>query len=93
MSYLSFDFSCDKCHKIFNDLVQGVDGLPDPCPKCGHDKATKQFPRGHVFEKNIPDYPGAHKRMAGYAHLHNRPAEKAGRQVAVPRGNSGKSVK
>lgn len=85
MSLLSFDFECLACHHVYNDLVQGADGAPDPCPKCGHAEASRCFPMGRVFTVNIPDYPGAHRHMAGYAHIHNRPAEKAGRQVSVPR--------
>jgi hypothetical protein len=91
MSYFSFTFTCLKCNKVFSDLVLGVEGKPDPCPRCRHGEARKHVPMGNVFRKNIPDYPGAHKRMAGYAHIENRPAEKAGRQVAVPRGISTKA--
>jgi hypothetical protein len=33
----------------------------------------------------VPDYPGAHRRKAGYVHKYvNRPAERA--TVSVPRG-------
>lgn len=85
MSYLTFDFECVACNHRYRDLVEGAEGKPDPCPKCKHTEASRCFPLGNVFTVNIPDYPGAHRRMAGYAHLSRRPAEKAGRQVSVPR--------
>lgn len=42
-----------------------------------------------LFHVNIPVYPGAHARMAGYVHLHNRPGERRG--IAVP-SNFGNTV-
>lgn len=83
MSWKSFDFECQKCKHVFNDLV-AERSEPDPCPNCGESKRLDRlFPGPATLSTIIPAYPGSKQFKAGYQHSHNRPAEKAGTQVSM----------
>lgn len=84
MGWLAFSFECPCGHR-YDDLVQGVDGRPDPCPACQGKKAVKAVTAANLARVNVPCYPGYQRMTAGYGHDARRPAEKAGRQVQVPR--------
>jgi putative FmdB family regulatory protein len=82
-----YDFECQGCALIFEGLVEGVEGLPDICPACGSGTDFKKIPSTFALPTTIiPCYPGAKRLKAGYVHTHgDRPAEKAGSQVTVPK--------
>lgn len=84
MSWLSYHFTC-PCGHTYEDIVQGPEGRPDPCPKCASTKAVRQMSAPMLCKERVPMYPGNKRQTAGYGHQARRPAEKAGRQVAVPR--------
>ena len=94
MSWISFEFECNKCNHEFSDLVQRSDPVPDECPKC---KSTKGFTKC-ISVPNIPtkiviDYPGSKRFKAGYQHTHaDRPAEKKGSQISM-HGSGGMKAK
>lgn len=89
MAWKYFNFECQKCTHVYRCMVDGSDGAPDPCPECGALETTKTLSVPHQIKTYIPDYPGANYHRAGYAAELRRPAEKAGRQVAMPAGASG----
>lgn len=82
MSWLCYNFVC-PCGTRYEDLVRGVDGRPDPCPRCGGLEAVRELSAPSLAKVNIPCYPGYRKNTAGYAHIEKRPAEKKGRQVSM----------
>lgn len=82
MAWLSFHFTC-PCGCTYEDLVQGVEGRPDPCPECGGTEAVRDIATPKLARKMIPVYPGYQRMTAGYGHEARRPAEKAGRQVSM----------
>lgn len=82
MAWLRFRFLCENGHE-FDDLVQGVEGAPDPCPECGSSSATRQMATPNLARKMIPVYPGYQRMTAAGGHEARRPAEKAGRQVSM----------
>lgn len=87
MSWLSYHFECPKKH-IYEDIVQGCDGIPDPCPTCGAagESSVKLPATPKLHTACIPMYPGNKRQMAAYGAQERRPAAKAGRQISVPRG-------
>lgn len=82
MAWLSFTFVC-PCGHAYADLVQGVDGAPDPCPACGGSEAIKAPPMPSLARVLIPMYPGSKNHTAEGGAAFRRPAEKAGRQVSM----------
>lgn len=82
MSWRYYDFAC-PCGHVYEDLVNGVDHRPDPCPKCAGVAAVKCLCAPKTFSTIVPDYPGAKYHKAGFGHELRRPAEKAGRQVSM----------
>ena len=80
-----FDFLCDKCEHVFEDLVEGPEGKPDMCSECGSLEGFKKLPSLMNMPTTIvPSYPVSLKRKAGYVHTHaDRPAEKAGSQISM----------
>lgn len=79
-----FDFECDKCGEIFEDLVEGAAGQPDKCPQCSSTTGfTRVLNAVALAKKVIPSYPGSKRIKAGYQHTHNRPAEKPGTQISM----------
>lgn len=87
MGWLSFPFTC-PCGHTYSDIVQGVEGRPDPCPACGSEDAVKTPHVTAVMKHMIPSYPGYQRMTAGYGHEARRPAEKAGRQVSMHQSRS-----
>lgn len=81
----SYDFECDECQHLFNDLVEGVSGLPEECPACKSPKGfTKRMSAPMVPKVIVIDYPGSKRFKAGYVHTHaDRPAEKKASQVSM----------
>lgn len=77
-------YRCTECQATF-DFHHHPSDEPATCPQgC---KAVPQWnpvtgDGPSLFRVNVPVYPGAHARMAGYVHLHNRPGERNG--IAVP---------
>jgi putative FmdB family regulatory protein len=45
-----YEYTCDKCTEIFEELVFG-DKVP-PCPKCGSSKTTKRMSRPGSFSSH-----------------------------------------
>jgi putative FmdB family regulatory protein len=86
VSWLSFSFECRACAHVFSDLIQGIDGKPDPCPRCGAEGAERLMCAPKLAVNHIPMYPGCKASMAGFAHEAKRPAEKKGRQVSMAQG-------
>lgn len=82
MAWLRYHFEC-PCGHIYDDLVDGSDGRPDPCPACGGTEAVRQLATPNLARTIIPIYPGYQRMTAGHAHEARRPAEKAGRQVSM----------
>jgi hypothetical protein len=82
MSWLSYNFAC-PCGTIYEDIVQGTEGRPDPCPTCGGLEAEKRLSMPVQVKEFIPMYPGNKRMMAGHAVQERRPAEKRGRQVSM----------
>lgn len=82
MAWLRFHFACE-CGNVYDDLVEGPDGRPDPCPECGATTAMKQIATPNLARTIIPVYPGYQRMTAGYGAEARRPAEKAGRQVSM----------
>lgn len=80
-----YDFECEKCKHIFDDLVNGTEGKPDFCPACGSQKGfVRQLCAPYIPTKIIVDYPGSKRLKAGYVHTHgDRLAEKKGSQVSM----------
>lgn len=74
------EFQCEDCGTIREDLVEShEDHLP--CLNCaGKMVPCLGVPGGgstSIPTATVPDYPGAHRRKAGYQHKYvNRPAEK-----------------
>ena len=79
MGWKSRAFSCDECKHQFDDLVwceNGVEGKPDPCPKCKSTGGfTRQLSAPAIVTNIVVDYPGSKRLKAGYQHTHNRPLE------------------
>ena len=88
MAWLSYYFEC-PCGNIYDDIVQGTDGRPDPCTKCGGTKAVRLPSAPALAKERIPMYPGNKKQMAGYGSRLRRPAEKGNTQISVPRKKPG----
>jgi len=88
MAWKYFNYACPKCEHVYRNLVADPDEAPEPCPACGATGATKTLSAPNQIKTYVPDYPGANYHRAGYAHDLRRPAEKAGRQVAMPSGAS-----
>lgn len=42
----TFDFHCDQCSKVFEELVLGSETIE--CPKCGSARVTKQVSAGSL---------------------------------------------
>jgi len=79
-----YDFKCNKCETVFEDTVEGVEGIPEECPKCSSTKGfTKLIGSPNLVSTIIVDYPGSKKLKAGYQHTHNLEAEKKGRQISM----------
>ena len=38
-----FRFQCMYCQEIFEELVEGVEGMPEECLRCGEDLDFKNF--------------------------------------------------
>jgi hypothetical protein len=80
-----FDFLCEKCEAVFEDLVEGHKGEPDMCAECGSLEGFKKLPS--IMNRPttiVPSYPGSKRFKAGYVHTHaDRPAEKAGHQISM----------
>lgn len=87
MSWLCYDFKC-PCGHVYEDLVQGTEGRPDPCPKCSSTEAVRCLTTPVQLKEYIPMYPGNKRMMAGYGAQERRPAAKQGRQISVPRSKS-----
>jgi hypothetical protein len=85
MAWLTFNFAC-PCGCVYTDLVQGVDGSPDPCPECGSFVAKKTMSAPKLAKTIIPMYPGSKNHTAEGGAAFRRPAEKAGRQVSMYAG-------
>ncbi len=80
----SFNFECEKCGEVFDDLVEGIEGKPESCPRCSSATGFTKLPSAiNLAETVIPSYPGSKRIKAGYQHTHNRPAEKKGRQISM----------
>lgn len=45
-----FRFQCMYCQEIFEELVEGVEGMPEECLRCGEDLDFKKLPTA----PNIP---------------------------------------
>lgn len=43
MSWVVYDFECEECGNIWNDLVKR-DNIESECPECKHVTANKLFP-------------------------------------------------
>jgi putative FmdB family regulatory protein len=84
--WIVFDFECNKCKHLFDDLVMRKNPVPDACPKCGSIKGfTKQLCAPAIPTKIIVDYPGSKRFKAGYQHTRHadHPAEKKASQVSM----------
>lgn len=85
MSWRVYDFAC-RCGHVFEQLVRGMDGVPEACPACGATEPaafTRQVAAPATFSTIVPTYPGAKYHKAGYGHALRRPAEKAGSQISM----------
>jgi len=79
-----YDFECLACSHVFDEYVEGADGMPDVCPQCVSTFSFHKLPSAPALLKEIiPSYPGSNRLKAGYQHTHNRPAEKKGTQVSM----------
>lgn len=79
-----FDFECNGCAATFSDYVEGVEGKPEVCVKCGSVTGFTKLPSVCVYPTTIViDYPGSKRFKAGYQHTHARPAENKGSQVSM----------
>jgi putative FmdB family regulatory protein len=38
-----YEYKCEKCGSVFEQLVRSSSDRPDACPKCGGKKLAKQF--------------------------------------------------
>jgi hypothetical protein len=86
-----YDFECVVCLHVFDDYVEGVEGVPEKCPKCQQGDYFKKIPSTFALPTTIVvDYPGSKRLKAGYVHTHNRPAEKQGSQVSMYAPKPGK---
>lgn len=85
MGWKSFNYICTKCDHTYASLIDDREPAPDPCPECGSTEVNRTLGAVNAITTYVPDYPGANYHRAGYAHDLRRPAEKAGRQVAMPR--------
>ncbi len=85
MAWLTFTFEC-PCGHAYTDLVQGVDGTPDPCPECAGSAAVKTVASPKLAKIIIPMYYGSKNHTAEGGHAFRRPADKAGRQVSMYSG-------
>lgn len=84
MSWKCYEFLCEVCEGVFEDLVKGTEGLPESCELCGAaGPFVRQVSAPAVLTTIVPSYPGAKRVKAGYQHTHNRPAEKKDRQVSM----------
>lgn len=82
MAWLWFAFEC-PCGHVYQDMVQGVDGSPDPCPACAGCAAKKTVAAPKLAKTIVPMYPGSKNHTAERGAEFRRPAEKAGRQVSM----------
>lgn len=83
--YKMFNFECATCSAVFEEMVEGPEGVPEECPQCGKEAGfIKLLSAPTMPTKIIPSYPGCKARKAGYVHTHGkRPAEKGGSQVSM----------
>ncbi len=82
MSWRYYNFAC-PCGHVYEDMVNGLEHRPDPCPKCAGTEAVRTLTAAKSFNVIVPDYPGAKYHKAGFGHDLRRPAEKAGRQISM----------
>lgn len=87
MGWKYFNYECKSCEHVFECMVDSS-LTPDPCPKCGAEGAERTVGGLKAITTYVPDYPGANYHRAGYGAELRRPAEKAGRQIAMPSGAS-----
>lgn len=81
---LLFDFECQDCKRVFEELVTDADALPETCPACSGVAFIKLMSPIMNPTTVIMTYPGSKRLKAGYQH-HSicAPAEKKGRQVSM----------
>lgn len=76
-------YKCRGCGQSY-EFTHHPSDEPNICPHCGSPDADLEL-GGRSFSTIVPDYPGAHRRKAGYVHKYvNRPADRP--SVSVPRG-------
>jgi putative FmdB family regulatory protein len=79
-----YDFECQFCQKVFEDLVEDILGLPEKCPMCSSTESfTKVLSASNLANTIIVSYPGSKQFKAGYQHTHARPAEKKSTQFSM----------
>lgn len=82
-----YDFECQSCQAIFEDLVEDTSGLPERCPACSSVTSFKKVAGvPNLATTIVVSYPGSKQFKAGYQHTHNRPAEKKSTQFSMYSG-------
>ncbi len=79
-----YDFECQSCQTVFEELVEDISGLPEKCPVCLSTKTFKKIMAApNLATTIVVSYPGSKQFKAGYQHTHNRPAEKKDKQFSM----------